>query len=90
MTRALLSTQVAVTLSLNVVTRSGNDTQLMALPLLTLTPILFLVYALLQWVNRQWYGLATLAMDFREAFTFTATVFTIGLSSLAWGMGVRV
>ena len=85
--RALQSTQIAVTLAVNVVTVANNRPQVVALPLLTLTPILFCLWTVTLWLNRQWFDLATLAADIQEAGRFVVTVYLIGLKSLAWGLG---
>jgi hypothetical protein len=81
MSRALMaSTQIAVSLSLTVVTTDGRRTQVFAWPLVNLTPILFWLWSLQQEVKH---------LVIRAATAAACVVFTVEVSSyrlLAWLM----
>jgi hypothetical protein len=82
------SVQVNVNLSLNVVTKTADGTQLMAFPLLSLTPVIFALGRLPQLITSVRLEAVTLANDIVEAAIFTGKVFAIGVHSLAFGLGV--
>lgn len=91
------STQVAVVLAVNVITRKDGDARLTTLPLIALTPILFWAWATGQWCTRQGEDLSDLAaamLDLVNALGMAAAPYWWGVcilgKSLAFGMGVRV
>lgn len=95
---------VAVTLSLTVVTRQGNKTRIAALPLVTLTPILFILWALSTVAGKQLalaahclqnaYELAAAVVELAQALAMAAVPFwnagvIIG-KALAFGIGIKL
>jgi hypothetical protein len=97
MRRALTCTQIAVVLSIDVITRTRTGTRL-ATPLwVNLTPILFILWAIGQWATRQWLDVGEVSaalFDLAQALAMAAAPFwyvaVILGKSLAFGIGVRI
>jgi len=89
MTRALMqSTQVSVTLALNIITQDNTRRQVSIMPLVTLTPILFIFWQLCAWLTAAGAGLSALVGDLAGAVTVTGKMLAIGVNALAFGVGV--
>jgi hypothetical protein len=90
-----------VSLSLVIVTKTDNDNRLATYPLVRLTALLFWLWAIRQNVDRIvdqalltleriLTGIQLLFARFLTGIQFTITLLSIGFTSLAWGMGVRL
>ena len=88
MNKALMqSTQVTVTFSVTVSTDSEHIW--LTLPLILLTPIMFLWQAM-QTMKHVRHRLILLTLDITDLLTFIATVIIITLKSFAYGFGVKL
>lgn len=89
--RALMkSTQVACSLSLNVVTRTDRGTHLATLELVQLTGLILFLWQFWQVVGRLTGELSYLVSDLVSAADFAAKVLVIGFKSLSFGLGVAL
>ena len=89
MSRAIIqSTQLAVSLSLNIQVQNEHDTRLVTLPLVQLTTLFFWLWTVRQIVTRFRFELILLVRDITDTLDLTGKVFVIGLNSLAFGFGV--
>ena len=82
------STQICVTLALNVQVQHHNETRLMALPLIQITWLVFVLWSFWESIFRLRSELSLFVNDLKAAVMFTGKVLTIGLNSLAFGLGV--
>lgn len=88
MSKAILSsTQINVAFSIQI--DSNRETDLINL-LTLLCQLLISFWRVGAVVYQAGYNLATLASDIKEAITFHLKVLSIGFTSLAFGMGVRL
>ena len=91
MSRAIIhSTQVCVTLALNIQVQHNHEARLMSLPLVPVTPLFFTLLSVGQSWSRFRFEVATLAADSQEAIGFAGKVLTIGFKALAFGLGVSL
>ncbi len=83
----MASTQVGVTLALNVII-DDDDTGRYSIvyPLLALTRLMMLFWSIRQTVNQVIFTLGSLAQDLKNSVT--GKVFAIGFNSIAWGVGL--
>jgi len=87
MTRALMqTTQVNVTLSLNVNVSDDYQAQLITFPLVTLTTLFLLIIQIYQDINQA----LPVVMGWVDTLTLTGKLLTIGFTALAFGLGVRL
>lgn len=87
--KALMQTQVAVTLSLNVVTTTDQETQLLTLPLVQLTTLIVWVWAIWQTAYDLGSEALLLASDVAATIDVATKVISIGCKALAFGLGVK-
>jgi hypothetical protein len=78
--------QIAVTLSLNIVTQTGNDTQLVTLPFVRLTPFIFWLWSVWQFG----YVVSQVITETIEPLRLWGKVVSIGFISLAFGLGLKL
>jgi len=91
MTRAMMhSTQVSVTLALNVITQDDTRRQLVIVPIVALTPVVFAAWQLSVWLTSALVGWLALVDDIGQAAAIGCKVLAIGCNALAWGVGVSV
>ncbi|MBN1217431.1 MAG: hypothetical protein JXM69_00765 [Anaerolineae bacterium] len=94
MSRALLqSSQVAVTLSLNIITEDKDAYHLAVIPLLRLSPLgLMVLYftvmenPITRYISRVTAKITRFIRDTARALSITGKMLTIGVNSLAWGV----
>jgi len=82
------STQIAVSLSLNIQVQNENDTHLMTLRLVPLTTLFFALWSIRQSWSRFWFELAMMIDDIIGRLSIAGKVVSIGFNSLVWGMGL--
>lgn len=75
------------TINITFTIQTDKEIAILNLINLLLLPI-FLIRQAWQIGNRVSYEIIMLARDIKEALSFTGKVFSIGFSSLAWGMGL--
>ena len=84
------STQVSVTLAINVQVRRHNQAQLVTFSLFPLTVFVMFIWQATQAINRVLYWWATLTDDIQAAVSFAVIIWLIGFNSLAFGLGVKL
>jgi hypothetical protein len=67
-----------------------DDTGLLAFSIVLTTRVFTLFWQAGQWVSSVNYQLSALTSDFKAALDFTGKVLTIGLNSLAYGLGMNL
>ncbi len=91
MNRTLLqSTQVKVTLSVNLEINTPTGTELVTLPLLPLTWLIMAIWQTRLFVGRGKYALVIFRQDFTQAAAFTGKMFTITFNSWVWALRVSL
>jgi len=84
------STQIGVTLSLNIQVRNDNDAQLLTFNLVHLTTLFLWLWSIWQTLGRFRFEFSMLVNDMTNAVIFVGKIIVIGFSSLAYGMGVSL
>lgn len=87
-TKTLQSTSYSVNLAVNVVRKDDNGLHFTVYALCSLAPILFTLWQLSGWLTSALVGWTALAGDVAQVVNVANKVFTIGLNSLAYGVGV--
>lgn len=67
-----------------------DDTGLLAFSIMLATRLFTLFWQAGQWVSSVNYQLSALTSDVKAALDFTGKVLTIGLNSLAYGLGMNL
>ena len=91
MNRQLMrQTQVMVNLSLNVITKTNGQEQLVTMNLIRLTTLIFWLWSIRQGITRHLHTLSLLLGEVRHTLNVSGTVFAISVNSLAFGLGVSL
>lgn len=87
MTTAIMqSTQVAISLSVNVIVKDDTGIRLLAFPILFLTGLFLFLWQVLQHFQSLKIELAVLVSDLSETLSFTSKVLAIVFNSLVYGL----
>jgi hypothetical protein len=89
--RTLMQSQsIAVNLCLQVITKDESGGRMSTLPILRLTPLLFWLWSIRQRVNQLAEEVLLTIDRIAAPLLVMGKVVSIGFTSLAWGMGVRL
>jgi hypothetical protein len=88
--KALMHTQIAVTLSLNIVTKTEDGIRLMTLPLVQLTRLILWFWTVWQIVNDLGFECVVIINDLTEVIILAVKITMITLNTLAFGLGVKL
>lgn len=83
----LQSTQIMVNLSLNVTKNCDGDVTLRVFNILAITPFLFLIWQLGQFIAMGKSGLSLMLGDLLQAIVIIGKLLSIGFNSFAYGVG---
>lgn len=85
---ALMSTQVSVNLSLNIIVRDDNGLHFAVMPLLSLTWLIMAIWRCGLIVNKFKFNLSRLADDIIYKVAIASKIFAVGFNSITWGIGL--